>query len=167
MPSSSSSISSVADTTSIGSLVSAARDIFSNEDMAELKSRLLLMAQRLTSLGPPLPTPAFALPAEDASCAASCKLCRRRYRSTRNPYPGRGKSPFLCPARPGAAVCQSCRNVKNWAFQSWDMADLQTQCDTDDVFHTKFMLIVFVYEDKARVVVVTGSHPYRRVLIFE
>lgn len=59
-------------------------------------------------------------------------------------------SPFLCPSRPGAAECTSCRNVKRWAFRTWDAHALQEKNANDEVFHVKYSLIVFTYEDRSR-----------------
>ena len=121
--------------------------ILKSDDMGEIQRRLHVMMQRHSSLGPPVPTSSFPLPPED--CA--CKHCRRPYRSTRNPYgggSGKPKSPFLTQSRPGSALCQTCRNVKNWAYPSWEMDTLAAKCQEDE-FHVKYLLIVFVYEDKA------------------
>lgn len=118
--------------------------VLRSEDMGEIRARILLLTQRNEAMGPPLPTAAHPLPPENAAC----KLCRRVYRKTRNPYGGKGKSPFLCPQRAGALECQTCRNVKNWAFAAWEIKDLERKCNSDDGFCCKYLLLVLIYEDK-------------------
>ena len=99
---------------------SAIAEVLESGDMMAIRARVLLAQQRSQALGPPLPIRGFPLPPE----GAGCKLCQRVYRDTRNPVPSRNSSPFLTPSRVGALECVSCRNVKRWAFKTWDTREL-------------------------------------------
>ena len=134
---------------SLGSTVSSGmlpviQSILQSDDMNDIKGRLHLMCQRIAAAGPPVPTAAFPFPPENQGC----KCCRRKWRETRNPARGDGKSPFLTPARVGSLVCTTCRNVKSWAFNAWEQRDLENKCKDDDEFHAKYFLVVLIYEDK-------------------
>ena len=134
---------------SSASVVAAVQAVFSDGEMSVIKARILLIEQRRQALGPPVPTPGYPLPKE----GLVCRRCRREYRKTRGSMSGvaakaaKSPSPFLEPARPGATECKPCRNVKRWAFPTWEVKDLLESLDSDEVFFVKYVCVVFLYED--------------------
>lgn len=126
------------------SLLEVVQAVFSDGELADIKARIHLVEQRRQALGPPVPIPGHPMPTE----GLACRRCRREYRSTRNTMCGpSAKSPFLEPSRPGATDCKPCRNVKRWAFPTWDYKELQASIDGDEVFFVKYLIVVFLYED--------------------
>ena len=133
---------------SSASFVAAVQAVFSDGEMSEIKVRIHLIEQRRQALGPPVPAPGYPLPKE----GLACRRCKREYRKTRNTLKAavgaaKSPSPFLELARPGATECKPCRNVKRWAFPTWEVKDLLESIDNDEVFFVKYVIVVFLYED--------------------
>ena len=115
-----------------------------SKKLASIRQRVRLIAEARDALGPPVPTQEFPTPHAEAKC----KFCKRSFATTRNPLKKRG-SPFLEASRVFASDCLPCRNAQNWAFKGWTKADLSEKIDNDSSFAIYYLMIVFIWEERA------------------
>ena len=78
------------------------------------------------------------------SVSSANALLRRLGTHSRN-----GTDPFLETRRVFASDCLPCRNAQNWAFKGRTKADLLAKVDNDSSFAIYYLMIVFIWEERA------------------